>query len=95
MTNTTLTGNSARGMPGLGGGIANLGTATINSSKGLGFTSMRERVRLVGGTIAIDSKPMGGTTIDVRVPLGSENTSQRAAGVTESILSPLSVRIHG
>ena len=66
MTNTTLTGNSARGMPGLGGGIANLGTATINSSKGLGFTSMRERVRLVGGTIAIDSKPMGGTTIDVR-----------------------------
>jgi signal transduction histidine kinase len=48
--------------------------------KGLGLTSMQERVRLVNGTIAIDSKPMGGTTIHVRVPLGSEHTSQRAAG---------------
>jgi signal transduction histidine kinase len=36
--------------------------------RGLGLTSMRERVRLVNGTIAIESKPMGGTTIDVRVP---------------------------
>jgi PAS domain S-box-containing protein len=35
---------------------------------GLGLTSMRERVRLVNGTIAIDSKPMSGTTIHVRVP---------------------------
>jgi signal transduction histidine kinase len=48
--------------------------------KGLGLTSMRERVRLVSGTIAIDSKPNGGTTIHVRVPLGSEQTTQRAAG---------------
>jgi signal transduction histidine kinase len=48
--------------------------------KGLGLTSMQERVRLVNGTIAIDSKPMGGTTIHVRVPLGSEHTSQRVAG---------------
>src|ERR1700752_2926192 len=37
--------------------------------KGLGLTSMRERVRLVNGTISIDSKPMGGTTIHMRVPL--------------------------
>jgi len=36
--------------------------------RGLGLTSMRERVRLVNGTIAIDSKPTGGTTIHVRVP---------------------------
>ena len=48
--------------------------------KGLGLTSMRERVRLVNGTIVIDSKPMGGTTIHVRVPFGSERGSQRAAG---------------
>jgi len=48
--------------------------------KGLGLTSMRERVRLVNGTISIESKPMGGTTIRVRVPLGSEHGSQRAAG---------------
>jgi PAS domain S-box-containing protein len=47
--------------------------------KGLGLTSMRERVRLVNGTIAIESKPMGGTTIDVRVPLESQRASQRAS----------------
>jgi len=45
---------------------------------GLGLTSMRERVRLVYGTITIDSKPMGGTRIHVRVPMQSE--SERAAG---------------
>ena len=38
---------------------------------GLGLISMRERVRLVSGTIAIDSKPIGGTTIQVRVPLNA------------------------
>jgi signal transduction histidine kinase len=37
--------------------------------KGLGLTSMRERVRMVNGTISIESIPMGGTTIHVRVPL--------------------------
>jgi len=39
--------------------------------RGLGLTSMRERVRLVNGTIAIESKPMQGTTIHARVPLES------------------------
>jgi len=48
--------------------------------KGLGLTSMRERVRLVNGTISIESKPMAGTTIRVRVPFGSEHDTQRAAG---------------
>lgn len=38
--------------------------------KGLGLTSMKERVRLIHGTIEIDSKPGQGTTIRVRVPLG-------------------------
>jgi signal transduction histidine kinase len=32
---------------------------------------MRERLRLVGGTIAIDSRPLDGTRIDVRVPLSA------------------------
>lgn len=45
---------------------------------GLGLISMRERVRLVNGTIAIESKPMGGTTVHVRVPLRAE--AKRAAG---------------
>ena len=48
--------------------------------RGLGLTSMQERVRLVNGTIAIDSKPMGGTTIHVRVPLEFQQASQRNAG---------------
>jgi PAS domain S-box-containing protein len=49
-------------------------------SRGLGLTSMQERVRLVNGTIAIDSKPMGGTTIHVRVPFRSERLSEQAVG---------------
>jgi PAS domain S-box-containing protein len=36
---------------------------------GLGLISMRERVLLVNGTIQVDSKSMGGTTIHARVPL--------------------------
>jgi len=48
--------------------------------KGLGLTSMRERVRLVNGTIEIHSKPMAGTTIQVLVPLGADSEPQRAAG---------------
>jgi signal transduction histidine kinase len=47
--------------------------------KGLGLTSMRERIRLVKGTVAIESKPMAGTTIHVRVPLGSNSHSVQAA----------------
>ncbi len=48
--------------------------------RGLGLTSMKERIRLVNGTIEIQSKPMGGTTVHVRVPLRSESAPQRAAG---------------
>jgi len=47
---------------------------------GLGLTSMRERIRLVNGDIAIHSKPMAGTTIYVRVPLRREHVSQTAKG---------------
>jgi signal transduction histidine kinase len=47
---------------------------------GLGLTSMRERVRLVNGTIDIQSKPMSGTAICVRVPLSSAQEARRAAG---------------
>jgi PAS domain S-box-containing protein len=46
--------------------------------QGLGLTSMQERVRLVGGTISITSKPMGGTTIHVRVPFEQGREVQRA-----------------
>jgi len=44
---------------------------TALRGKGLGLTSIRERVRLVNGTTTVDSKPMAGTRIHVRVPLAS------------------------
>jgi len=43
-------------------------------SGGLGLMSMHERVRLVGGTILIDSRRLVGTTIRVRVPFRAEHT---------------------
>jgi PAS domain S-box-containing protein len=51
----------------------------VKQREGLGLTSMRERVRLVNGTISIESKPMSGTTIHVRVPLESEHAAKREA----------------
>ena len=53
---------------------------TALHGKGLGLTNMRERVRLVNGMITIDSKPMGGTTIHVKLPLTSRSDSARLAG---------------
>jgi len=52
-----------------------------SQGKGLGLTSMRERVRLVNGTISIESKSMSGTTIHVLVPLRSEHTPEQEAGL--------------
>jgi PAS domain S-box-containing protein len=52
---------------------------TALRGKGLGLTSMRERVRLVNGTIVIDSKPMRGTDIHVCVPLQLEQSPQLKA----------------
>jgi PAS domain S-box-containing protein len=43
--------------------------------RGLGLTSMRERLKLVGGTLSIESQPGRGTTIVARVPL---STASRA-----------------
>jgi PAS domain S-box-containing protein len=48
--------------------------------RGLGLTSMQERLRLVNGTLTIQSRPKGGTTIYARVPFRSEHGLQRAAG---------------
>jgi signal transduction histidine kinase len=45
---------------------------------GLGLTSMRERLKLVGGQLSIESKLVGGTTIHARVPLSPKVKSARA-----------------
>ena len=55
-----------------------LGTAM--QGRGLGLTSMQERVRLINGAIEIQSKPMAGTTVHVRIPLKLESVSHRQAG---------------
>lgn len=57
--------------------------------KGLGLAGMRERLRLVGGRISIDSGPSQGTQIDATIPLlragleGEDDSPQymRAGGV--------------
>jgi PAS domain S-box-containing protein len=51
----------------------------VKQGKGLGLTSMRERIRLVNGTIAIDSRLNGGTTLRVRIPLESHKNFEREA----------------
>jgi PAS domain S-box-containing protein len=42
---------------------------SVGKKWGLGLLSMRERLRLVGGTISIDSQPLGGTRITATIPL--------------------------
>ncbi len=49
-------------------------------SRGLGLTSMEERVKLLNGTLSIESQPNRGTMIHARVPLSSGSDSMRAAG---------------
>jgi hypothetical protein len=50
--------------------------------RGLGLTSMRERLKLVAGELSIESKPGKGTTIMARVPLATARaTSAPTAGV--------------
>ena len=45
---------------------------------GLGLISMRERVSLVKGAIVIESKPIGGTQITVRVPIPATDAVRQA-----------------
>ena len=42
---------------------------SVPADRGLGLTSMRERLKLVGGELVIDSKVGSGTTLVARVPL--------------------------
>jgi PAS domain S-box-containing protein len=46
----------------------------VNGGTGLGLVSMRERLRLLGGQLLIESKPECGTQIRVRVPLSGAGT---------------------
>ncbi len=52
-------------------------TARLGKQGGLGFISMQERLRLVGGVMFINSQPFQGTTIQIRVPLLSSESRQK------------------
>ena len=42
--------------------------ASATRGRGIGLISMRERVKLVGGNLSIESQPQQGTTIHAWVP---------------------------
>jgi signal transduction histidine kinase len=48
--------------------------------RGLGLTSMQERVKVVNGKLSIESQPNRGTVVRARVRLDSPSDSIRAAG---------------
>ena len=69
--------------------VRDLGTGfnptDISHGQGLGLTSMRERLKLVHGTLSIDSKPQQGTTILACVSLARIcATSERAVAQVSS-----------
>jgi PAS domain S-box-containing protein len=51
---------------------------TAKASRGLGLISMEERLKLLNGTLSIESQLQRGTTIHARVPLSSGTGSFRA-----------------
>lgn len=51
---------------------------------GLGLVSMRERLSLVGGQMVIDTRPAGGTRIDVRVPLAESAEEPQELSTSDS-----------
>ncbi|HEY6308784.1 MAG TPA: PAS domain-containing protein [Candidatus Angelobacter sp.] len=50
-------------------------SARLKLKPGLGFVSMRERLRLVGGQITVESQPNRGTRLDIRVPVAAMTTA--------------------
>ena len=50
-------------------------TKSAKGAAGIGLISMRERLRLVGGDIVIESEPLHGTRLYVHVPLPASKRS--------------------
>jgi PAS domain S-box-containing protein len=55
-------------------------SARVKGSRGLGLISMEERLKLLNGTLSIESQPQRGTTIHARVPFSLESNSMQATG---------------
>jgi len=56
-----------------------VGFKVNQAAPGLGLASMRQRVSSVGGSIEIDSAPMAGTRVEVRVPLPTHGEADVSA----------------
>jgi signal transduction histidine kinase len=52
----------------------------VMNTRGIGLISMRERIGLVQGTLAITSKPNWGTEITICIPLSTGRGMTRVAG---------------
>ncbi|MFM8781590.1 MAG: sensor histidine kinase, partial [Gemmatimonadota bacterium] len=52
--------------------------------QGFGLVGMTERVRLVGGAIAIDSRPGGGCRVSVRLPITNGEGLPKLAAIAPS-----------
>jgi PAS domain S-box-containing protein len=50
---------------------------TAKASRGLGLTSMEERLKMLNGTLSVESRPEHGTTIHARVPFSLGNDFRR------------------
>jgi signal transduction histidine kinase len=55
------------------------------AASGLGLTSMRERLRSVGGTLLVASERMKGTRIDASVPLPAQTPATTAVEIRKQI----------
>jgi signal transduction histidine kinase len=53
---------------------------SARQSRGLGLLSMEERLKLIKGTLSIESQPKCGTTIHAHVPLKSDGRQMSATG---------------
>jgi PAS domain S-box-containing protein len=56
---------------------------SVGNKGGMGLLNMRERLRIVGGTISIDSQPLRGTTITATVPLPAVKPAFALEAVSE------------
>ncbi len=61
-----------------GQGYQDFLTELAKQSGGIGLISMQERLKLLKGTLSIESQPKRGTRVHARVPLASGNGSMQA-----------------
>ncbi len=81
IANHAKTNEARLALQGLDGGVGlliqDLGIgfdmSEVREKSGIGLAGMRERVRLVGGTMSLTSEPGKGTEIQVSIPLGGRH----------------------